>query len=94
MIGTKSSSDCVLLTLVERQSRNTIIYQISSKSTEDVIQELTSICEYFGDKFSPVFKTITTDNGSEFSDLSSIGADMVTRVYFTHPYSSFERGTK
>ena len=39
-----------------------------------------------------VFKTVTGDNGSEFSrstELVSHG----TSVYFTHPYSSWEKGT-
>lgn len=40
-----------------------------------------------------MFKTITSDNGSEFAELASIEADTGTRVYFTHPYSSFERVT-
>ncbi len=44
-------------------------------------------------QFSKVFKTITSDNGSEFADLSILEADTDTNVYFTHPYSSFEQGT-
>ncbi|WP_286673886.1 MULTISPECIES: IS30 family transposase [unclassified Clostridium] len=44
-------------------------------------------------QFSKVFKTITSDNGSEFADLSTLEADTDTNVYFTHPYSSFEQGT-
>ena len=34
----------------------------------------------------------TPDNGSEFASLASLSA-VNTSVYFTHPYSSFERGT-
>jgi IS30 family transposase len=44
----------------------------------------------FGSRFSEVFRTITTDNGSEFaafSEMESYG----TQVYFAHPYSSWER---
>lgn len=93
VIGEKSASDCVLLTLLERQTRNAIIRQIDSKSAEAVMNELSFIREQFGDKFSQVFKTITSDNGSEFADLSSVEVVTETRVYFTHPYSSFERGT-
>ncbi len=33
-----------------------------------------------------VFKTINTDNGSEFEDLSEI-EQLGTNVYFAHPYS-------
>ncbi|HAT4276979.1 TPA: IS30 family transposase, partial [Clostridium perfringens] len=47
----------------------------------------------FGSKFSEVFKSITADNGSEFADLSEFELKTKTKVYFTHPYSSFEKGT-
>ena len=48
----------------------------------------------YGDKFGDIFKTITGgDNGFEFSDLSTLEAETDTKVYFTHPYSSFEKGT-
>lgn len=43
--------------------------------------------------FSDIFKTITGDNGSEFANLSTLEAETDTKVYFTHPYSSFEKGT-
>jgi IS30 family transposase len=40
-----------------------------------------------------VFKTITSDNWSEFSELHELESKTSTKVYFTRPYSSFERGT-
>ena len=44
-----------------------------------------------GKSFHEVFKTVTSDNGSEFSGLTDAlkGVD----VYFAHPHSSWERGT-
>jgi IS30 family transposase len=54
--------------------------------------ELERLREDFGNGFSRVFKTITSDNGSEFSELATLEISD-TKVYFTHPYSSFERGT-
>ena len=56
----------------------------------DAFNRLSSL---FGEQFSQVFKTITSDNGSEFADLSTIESETDTKVYFTHPYSSFEKGT-
>ena len=44
----------------------------------------------YGEKFSSAFKTITADNGTEFSELSNIEKYWVL-VYFVHPYSSWER---
>ena len=40
--------------------------------------------------FSKVFMTITVDNGSEFADFTKTEA-WGTKVYFAHPYSSWER---
>jgi len=40
-----------------------------------------------------VFKTIPTDNGSEFARLSELEELADTLVYFAHPYTSCEKGT-
>ena len=55
-----------------------------------IIQGITRLREEYGSKFSEVFKSITADNGTEFTDLSSI-EQYGTKVYFAHPYSSWER---
>ena len=39
-----------------------------------------------------MFRTITTDNGSEFARLSELETGTSTKVYFTHPYTSCEKG--
>ena len=46
--------------------------------------------EYGETKFSEIFKTITADNGNEFERLSELEAWGV-KIYFAHPYSSWER---
>jgi IS30 family transposase len=48
--------------------------------------------------FRRLFRTITPDNGSEFSNADRLEASVLctiprTRLFFAHPYSSFERGT-
>ena len=40
-----------------------------------------------------VFRSITTDNGSEFSRMAELEAGIGTKVYFTHPYTSCEKGS-
>lgn len=42
------------------------------------------------EKRGEIFKTITADNGSEFANLTFL-EDNQLKVYFTHPYSSFEK---
>lgn len=46
-----------------------------------------------GASYSKVFRTITTDNGSEFSRLSELESGTQTKVYFAHPYTSCEKGS-
>ena len=93
VIGRKTKGDSVVLTLVERLTRKYIALQISGKNSTAVAAGIASLRKYFGSKFSEVFKTITSDNGREFSELTSIENDTDTRVYFAHPYSSWERGS-
>lgn len=93
VIGEKSSDDNVLLTIVERKTRNDIVHKIESKTADALTNELAKIRDFFGDKFSEVFKTITGDNRPEFAQLANIEKLCSTRVYFAHPYSTFEKGT-
>ncbi len=46
----------------------------------------------WGDYFSKVFRTITIDNGPEFARLAELETGTNTKVYFTHPYISCEKG--
>lgn len=43
--------------------------------------------------YNKIFKSLTTDNGSEFSDFLNIIKDTKTQIYFCHPYCSGEKGT-
>ena len=67
--------------------------KIDAKTASAVMDGFAKVIEYFGSKFSEVFKTITTDNGSEFAELSRIEAVSDTLVYYAHPYSSWEKGS-
>ena len=93
VIGTKDKLDSVLLTLAERKTRHYIIRKIKAKTAQCVLAEIDNLKAYFGEQFNQVFKSITSDNGQEFADLSKIEQDLSVKVYFTHPYASCERGT-
>jgi IS30 family transposase len=65
VIGQKSDEDKVLLTLAERKSQQFFIREIGDKTARTVMDEFNAIRTEYDDMFSRVFKTITTDNGSE-----------------------------
>jgi len=91
VLGSRSKG-AALLTLTERKTRSEHILKINRKTAECVKQALGALKQSYGSRFQKVFKTITADNGSEFSELSQ-ALDSGTEVYYTHPYTSSERGT-
>lgn len=90
VIGTKAKGS-VLLTLDERVTRKRIIIKIKDKTAEAVREGILKIYNSFGNNASKIFKSITSDNGSEFVKLKETLPSV--DIYYSHPYSSFERGT-
>ena len=64
----KTSDQDVLLTIIERKSRYYKAIKIDSKSSKPVNDALLDLIMESKTKVSKVFKTITSDNGSEFQD--------------------------
>ena len=93
VLGRKSGNDGALLTLVERKSRQYWMIPIESREADSVMKAFGEIQNMYSEHFADVFKTITTDNGSEFSRLSELETMTGTLVYFTHPYTSCEKGS-
>lgn len=91
VVGKKESS-AVLLSLDERLTRKRHLVKIPSRSSEAVRIGLEKIAALYGESFENVFKSVTSDNGSEFVNLGRY-LPKSTKVYYAHPYSSYERGT-
>ena len=91
VIGKKKSEDNVLLTLSERKTKKEIIRKIKGKTVEAVHRCLKKIKKETYN-FHKIFRSITTDNGSEFARLHELGKQLGVDVYYAHPYSSWERG--
>lgn len=99
--------DCVcgptlptLLVLTERLTRKEIIVPMKNQKSESVIAVLNSLERKYGKNFKKIFKSITVDNGSEFSNYAALetsiygkGKSKRTKLYYCHPYCSSERGT-
>lgn len=94
VIGEKSNNDEVLVTIVERKTRMDIVRKVSGKTADAVQKVMEEIRSEIGEKrFNQIFKSITADNGGEFARLSELEAVVDTKIYFAHPYASWERGT-
>ena len=93
VVGSKKADDPVLLTLAERKSREFFAIKIKDKTPESVIAAINSCMEMYSEHVSEVFKTITTDNGLEFSSLGSLEKISKTLIYYAHPYAAYEKGT-
>lgn len=100
-IESVKKDQCTLLTLVERQSRTTLIYKMTSQTQGQVLNVINQLETELGAKqFKALFKSITVDNGSEFLDASALmtsqfenDSDYRTQIYYCHPYAPHERGT-
>jgi len=79
-----------LLTLVDRRSRFTSALKVKSKYSSEVISAIKRALRKVPENAR---QTLTLDNGTEFSHFKDIESSLGTRVYFAHPYSSWERGT-
>ena len=95
--------------LPEKLKRNTKIHRIRKnkkklgRSIEQRPQEVNkrdvfghafkSLRKQYSEHWNDIFKTITTDNGSEFADLSQLEDISKSLVYYAHPYTSCDKGT-
>lgn len=77
-------------TIVERKTRFTLILKLSSKKAEEVAQVFSKILNQLNSKFK---KSMTYDNGIEMAKHEKITEKTSMKIYFAHPYSSWERGT-
>lgn len=77
-----------LLTLVERKTLFTVIARLDSKRADLLADEAIAQMMPLNEKV----KTITFDNGLEFSAHEEIAKALDADIYFAHPYASWERG--
>ena len=92
VLGKKGKDEPTVISLTERKCRFSFWLKVRDHSAEALDEVASKLFENFGDKYREVFKTITADNGSEFANLSHLEENGIG-VYFTHPYTSCEKGT-
>ena len=79
-----------LVTLVERNTRFTLVGRTDSKEAEEVTQEISRLFA----SLPPASRVgLTLDNGKEFARHEELARDTGMDVFFARPYHSWERGT-
>lgn len=94
----KKQSKKALLVLTERKTRKEIIEPMPDRTSNSTVRALNRIERRYGSMFSKIFKSITVDNGSEFSDVEKLERSAIrkgkrTLFFYCHPYCSCERGS-
>lgn len=87
----KQGTDSALLALDERSSRKRFLLPLAEKTSACVNEAIRHLKNRLGGRFSLIFKSVTSDNGSEFSKLHEVFGDIP--VFYAHPYAPSERGT-
>ena len=96
--GPRDGQNGAYLTLLERKTRFYYMIPISSKSSKKVYMQINKLHKFYGDSFKDIFKSITFDNGSEFSrwkdmEVNPNTKEKRTKIYFGRPYHSCDRAS-
>lgn len=81
-----SKSRTCLLVIVDMHSRYTMIRRLRDRKYKTVIN---AFCEMFNDS---EIKSLTLDNDISFACWKVLERRLNTKIYFTHPYCSWEKG--
>ena len=97
VVGCRGSS-AVLLTLTERRTRREMIFKLSNRKASTIRKAFDRLERKMGKLlFRDVFRTITTDNGSEFLQYDELRRSVFDgkrfEVYYCHSYCAWEKGT-
>ena len=96
VLGKKYSKDTILA-FTERLTRYEIIFKMPNHKTATIARYINKLEKRYGKQFRKLFKSITVDNGSEFSDFAALEKSIYggkrTSVFYCHPYTSCERGS-
>ena len=77
-----------LVTLVDRKTKKTLIGKVERKTSNLVRDTVIDLLSQPGIKVH----TVTFDNGTEFTAHEQMAKALDAKIYFAHPYSSWERG--
>ena len=91
VIGKQGTKETILA-FTERLTRYEIVFKMPDHKAATVVRFVNKLEKRYGKLFRKLFKSITVDNGVEFSDFKglekSIYGGKRTNVYYCNPYTS------
>lgn len=87
IVGIKNQG--AILSMIDRVSRRCILQKLKDKKAQTVSEAVISSLR----KLDGAAFTITSDNGTEFTNHKIISETLGLDYYFAHPYASYERGS-
>jgi transposase, IS30 family len=78
-----------VVTFVDRKTKYLVAYKISHKSTLELVRGSRKAFRHIP---LSLRKTVTVDNGKEFAAHKELARQIGAKIYFAHPYHSWERG--
>ena len=92
--GIKDKQDEVIVSLLERKTRAYVTLRSPSAKATDIAITLQNWLKRCNEALDgkALCKTITSDNGLEFSSLTTLENDTL-QIFFAHPYAAWERGS-
>lgn len=95
--GRNKKNSGAVFTLVERKTRFQLVIKMKDRKADTVYKAVKLLKKRYPElkdyNLRDIFKSITFDNGVEFSRWKDIERFLKTKTYFAHPYSSCERGS-
>ena len=89
ILSPRGEDKACLVTFVERKTRLLYSFIIKNRTHQALAEAMAHFMKYF----RPYVKSITTDNGREFSHNCVLQGKYKIPFYFCHPYSPQERGS-
>ena len=87
LMFTRGSKSANIATLVDRKSRFVMVIKNESKRSIEVIENMKQLIEHYG------AGSITFDNGTEFTNHTSLTTEFSIPVYFCDPGAPWQKGS-
>lgn len=92
IIGKRTGKKESCLVLTERATRQEIVIKVCDKTPQCTTKAMQELKHNLGKDFTKIFKTLTVDNGVEFTNQQGFD-DLGLTVFYCHPHAPYERAS-